>query len=138
MMISGENHAANQIFSPLALKIKPGEFFKDSRLTLISAIAQNPFLTKRRSRKTYLVPHFLRYLSKTFRIPQKYYFYLNYARIFGKKSSGAEPRPFFACNTCCLRKKCVARRLKLFSKNPSITKVEIIFVRYYESFKQKY
>ena len=46
MMISGENHVANQILSPLALKMKPGEFFKHSRLKLISAIAQNPFLAK--------------------------------------------------------------------------------------------
>ena len=47
MMISGENHVGNQIFSPLALKMKPGEFFKDLRLKLISAIAQTLFLIKR-------------------------------------------------------------------------------------------
>ena len=76
MMISGENHVGNQIFSPLALKMKPGEFFKHSRLKLISAIARNPFLAKRRLRKTYLLLHFLSFLLETFRIPQKYNFWL--------------------------------------------------------------
>ena len=47
MMISGENHVGDQIFSPLALKMKPGEFFKHSRHTLISVRLISALLAKK-------------------------------------------------------------------------------------------
>ena len=118
-MFSGEIHVGDQIFSPLAPKMKPGEFFKHSCLKLISVIAQNPVLTNCSLQKSLLLLYFSILLLEKFRLPQIPYFSLKSVGIFRKKNLGAEPHQFFAAG--------VAARAHFwrFSAGPKLNEIRI-------------